>query len=158
MPARIPAFILLAALLAPLASAAEVEHTIYLHEYSGGLHILPETINANVGDTLKVTVVNQGQSPHNLLFCSDGASPLEKCDKPWGVSRMIPAGESAPLVVELDKPGTFDYYCPIAGHKSGGMTGTLVVQGEAAEKSVPGHGALAALLALVGAVLVLRRR
>lgn len=159
MPVRISALLLLAAaLLAPPAGAAEVEQVIYLHEYSGGLHILPETIAANVGDTLKITVANEGKSPHNLLFCGDGSSPLEKCDNPWGVSAMIPAGETAPMTVELTKAGTFDYYCPIAGHKGGGMGGTLTVLGAAEEKTVSGHGALAALLALSAAVLLFRRR
>lgn len=161
MPARTLALLLLsAALLAlvPTAGAEEVEHIVYLHEYSGGLHIVPETITAKVGDTLKVTVVNEGRSPHNLIFCGDGTSPLEKCNERWAFTANIPAGESAPLTVTLTKAGTFDYYCDIPGHKSGGMTGVLTVQGEPEKRSVPPPGLVAAALAAAAAALVLRRR
>lgn len=151
----IPLLALLAA--APTAAAAVQEHAIYLHEYSGGLHIVPEVIHAEVGDTLRVTVHNQGASPHNLRFCGDPAGPMESCRDVWAFTGMIPPNGTAPMTVDVKKAGTFDYYCYIAGHKGGGMAGQLIVEGGAEEKSAPA-APLAALLAALVAVAFLRRR
>jgi plastocyanin len=36
-------------------------------------------------------------------------------------------GGSKPLSLNL-KPGTYKFYCSVAGHREGGMEGTLTVQ------------------------------
>ncbi|HVM45718.1 MAG TPA: cupredoxin domain-containing protein [Candidatus Thermoplasmatota archaeon] len=155
---RNPIALLLAGLLAPaaLAQAPVNEHVVYLHE--NPLHILPEVINANVGDTLRITVHNPeapGKTPHNFLVCGDGKKPQESCDDRWGFTGMIQPGESAVVTVDVKKAGVFEYYCYIAGHKGGGMVGELVVAGDES-RSVPGIAPLAALAAL-GLVAIWRR-
>ena len=142
--------------LVPTALAAEYEHTVYLHEYSAGLHIVPEQINAKVGDTLKLTVVNQGASPHNFLVCGDGEDFDEACSDRWGFTGMIEPNATAPVTVEVKEAGRFDYYCYVPGHKGAGMAGTLVVSGGAQEKSSVPLGPIA-LAALGAAALALRR-
>lgn len=144
-------------LLAPSVGAVEQEHTVYLHEYSGGLHIVPEQIHANVGDVLKLTITNEGQSPHNFMLCGDGETPLEKCDDRWGFTGMIAANGSAAVTATVKTAGTFDYYCYIAGHKGAGMAGKLVVAGEEKNKT-PSIGAPALLAILGTAALVGTRR
>jgi uncharacterized cupredoxin-like copper-binding protein len=37
-------------------------------------------------------------------------------------------GQSAMLEFTPSKPGTYEFWCTVAGHKEAGMTGTLVVQ------------------------------
>ena len=46
------------------------------------------------------------------------------------LSRKLSAiAESATLKVELNKPGTYEFYCPIDGHKQQGMKGQIKVAG-----------------------------
>lgn len=162
-PMRIAPLALL--LLAPPAAAAGTyEHTVYLHE--NPLHALPETMNANVGDTLRLTIENpesgdpaKPKSAHNLLVCADAPSPSEQCVIVWARSGMIPPGASAPLTFVADKAGTFQYWCYIAGHKGGGMVGTLVVEAPAeAQKGLPFLGPAGLALALALALGLAGRR
>ena len=148
-----------ALVLIPAAGAAQQQHTVFLHEYSGGFHIVPEQIHAKVGDIVALTIENDGTSVHNFLVCGDGTSPLEKCDDRWGFTGMIEPNATARVTVTAKKAGTFDYYCYIPGHKGGGMKGQLVVQEASAAKNevpAPAIGALAGLL--VVAALIGRRR
>ena len=155
------AFCLAAALaLAGVASAqaaTQYEHTVFLHEYSGGLHIVPEQINAKVGDTLSLTVLNQGASPHNLRVCGDTPpKPSIDCGESWGQTPYnIAPNASAPLTVEVTKAGTFEYYCFVPGHKGAGMVGTLMVEGEE-KNGMPALG-VPIVLALVLALALARR-
>lgn len=140
MPMRPAALVALATLWAlPTVAAVDAEHTIYLHE--NPLHALPESINANVGDMLTLTIENpalEGKGPHNLLVCGDGKKFTEACDDKWGFTAMIQPGETAALVVEAKRAGTFEYYCYIPGHKGAGMVGTLIVDGgDAKAKGIP---------------------
>ena len=41
----------------------------------------------------------------------------------------ITPGKSAEIKVDLSKPGRYEWYCPIDGHKDQGMKGTIVVAG-----------------------------
>ncbi|HUR69202.1 MAG TPA: cupredoxin domain-containing protein [Candidatus Thermoplasmatota archaeon] len=157
--ARVPLLVALLLLvpLAPGATAIEREIGVTLHEYSGGFHIVPEQINAEVGDVLKLTIQNAGQSPHNFMVCGDGASPMETCDDVWGKTPMIAPNASAPLQVTVKKAGTFDYYCYVPGHKSGKMVGALVVGGADGGKKAPA-APIGAGLALMVLLALSRRR
>jgi plastocyanin len=68
----------------------------------------------------KVTVVldNPSSVPHAVEV--EGQGVEEETD-------TIGEGETAKVTVDL-KPGKYEYYCPVDGHKAGGMTGTLTVQ------------------------------
>lgn len=145
-------------LLAPAALAAETEHIVYLHE--NPLHALPEGINARVGDTLKITVENpeaEGKTVHNFMVCGDGMDFSEACEDRWGFTGIIQPGANALVTLVAKKAGTFDYYCYIAGHKSGGMIGQLVVQGDAEQSGIPG-APLATILVTLGALALIGRR
>lgn len=150
----------LALLLAtPLASAAEQQHTLYLHEKP--LHILPEFINANVGDTLVFTIENPeapDKGPHNFLVCGDGKKFTESCDDRWAFTGMIQPGESAQLTFEVKEAGLFEYYCYIPGHKGGGMTGELRVAGAEESKPVPTLAPIALLAVAALAAIAWRSR
>lgn len=158
-----PAFALalaLAALAPTTAIAAQTELTVYLHE--DPLHVLPELIAADVGDTLTLTVENpetDGKTVHNLLVCGDRKDFDEACADRWAFTPMIQPGTSATITFEAKQAGTFEYYCYIAGHKSGGMVGELQVKGTAEEKrGLPFLGLPILALALAIAIALVRRR
>ncbi len=62
-------------------------------------------------------VSNQGKLTHNLTIKGPGVS--EK-------TADLASGESAKLTVDL-KPGTYDFYCAIPGHKQAGMDQKVTV-------------------------------
>lgn len=152
---------LLAGLTLAGATTAQEERTIaiqaQLHETSQGLHMLPERIDARVGDTLTVEVVNQGATKHNLVFCADPAGS-STCNERMAFTRLLEQGQSQNLTFTVEEPGEFDYYCDLPGHKQGGMRGTLYVTGESQKKESPGPAPALAALAIAGIALLLRRR
>ena len=42
-------------------------------------------------------------------------------------SVALPPGETQTVVINA-KPGSYEYYCNVPGHKEAGMVGTLVVE------------------------------
>jgi plastocyanin len=83
----------------------------------GALKFDKSTLTAKAG---KATIVldNPSALPHAVEV--EGQGIEEETD-------TIGKGETAKVTVDL-KPGEYEYYCPVDGHKAGGMTGTLTVQ------------------------------
>lgn len=79
--------------------------------------ITPTDGTATAGKVV-LNVSNTGQVPHQLEVEGKGAE--EK-------TAVIDPGGSAKLAVKL-KPGKYEWYCPIPGHRQQGMEGTLTVQ------------------------------
>ncbi len=65
-----------------------------------------------------VELVNEGAIVHDVVIEEIGDEVVATAN----------GGETATGQVELE-PGTYTYYCSIAGHRSAGMEGTLTVQG-----------------------------
>jgi uncharacterized cupredoxin-like copper-binding protein len=76
---------------------------------------MPKAVPAG-GTTFKVS--NTGKEMHNFEIEGNG---IEK-----RVGKLNP-GETKTLLVEL-KPGTYEVYCPVPGHKSHGMSLDLTVR------------------------------
>ena len=81
----------------------------------GALKFDKTTLSAKAG---KVTVVmdNPSQTPHAVEVEGKG---VEKATKTL-------TGGTAKVTVDL-KPGKYEFYCPVDGHKAAGMKGTLTV-------------------------------
>jgi plastocyanin len=79
----------------------------------------PATLTVK-GGSLKITVRNAGTTVHALSIekGGPGGSDARTAD--------IQPGAQATLSVTL-KPGKYEVYCPIDGHKGLGMKGTIVV-------------------------------
>lgn len=77
---------------------------------------------------VSIKIVNDGRIAHSLAV--DGPNGEVELD-----GRVEP-GASATLEADLDKPGTYAWYCPLDGHRAKGMSGTITVGG-----SSPARGA-----------------
>jgi uncharacterized cupredoxin-like copper-binding protein len=80
----------------------------------------PSTTNVSKAGTVTFKIVNKGAVDHALEVEGNGVE--EK-------SSTIGAGESTTITVDLPKAGSYEFYCPVNGHKDKGMEGTLTVSG-----------------------------
>jgi plastocyanin len=86
---------------------------------SNGLAFDHKTLTAKAG-TVTITMGNpSGDSqPHAIAVEGNGVAKAGEVVQPGGTSK-----------VSLDlKPGTYTFYCPVAGHRQAGMEGTLTVR------------------------------
>ena len=99
---------------APVAPEAKVVAT--------DLKFTPATIQAKVGQPLKVVFENKGVIEHDITFptlkAKEPASALKSVAKP---------GQTTTLTVTPTAAGTYEYICTIPGHKEAGMKGTINV-------------------------------
>jgi plastocyanin len=80
----------------------------------GGLSFEPATLSAKAG---KVTIAyaNPSSVPHGVAIGDTKG-------------QVVTAGGVSTVTVTL-KPGAYEYYCPVPGHREAGMKGTLTVTG-----------------------------
>jgi uncharacterized cupredoxin-like copper-binding protein len=76
----------------------------------------PAALKAKAGE-VTFDLKNAGGAPHALEIEGKGVEEETK---------TINAGQSAQLKVNL-KPGKYEFYCPVDGHRQMGMEGTLTV-------------------------------
>jgi uncharacterized cupredoxin-like copper-binding protein len=81
----------------------------------------PSTVELAKAGEMTFTLVNDGQTTHALEI--EGQGIEEESDE-------IDGGATTELTVDL-KPGEYEFYCPVDGHREKGMEGTLVVGGAA---------------------------
>ena len=80
------------------------------------LYFDPAEVSIPAGTDVTFNFANQGALEHAF-----------KIDDPLVESAVIGGGATDSLVVNLPA-GTYEYYCPVPGHKEAGMVGTLTVQ------------------------------
>jgi uncharacterized cupredoxin-like copper-binding protein len=68
---------------------------------------------------LTINLANKGGTTHALEVEGKGVEVK---------TNQIQPGQSTKLTVKLTKPGKYEFYCPVDGHKQLGMKGTLTVQ------------------------------
>jgi uncharacterized cupredoxin-like copper-binding protein len=81
--------------------------------------ISPSQVVVVEGDSMNITVVNNGSAPHD--FSVPGL----------GIRIFVAPGETTTTGVSGQSVGTYDTLCTIPGHASLGMVGSFVVQSEA---------------------------
>jgi uncharacterized cupredoxin-like copper-binding protein len=82
----------------------------------------PPTIQAKVGQPLKIVLENKGVIEHDIVF------PTIQADKPAAsLKALAKPGQTATLEFTPTAKGTFEYICTIPGHKEAGMKGTITV-------------------------------
>jgi uncharacterized cupredoxin-like copper-binding protein len=78
----------------------------------------PSSVQVDQAGTVTFRVTNDGTIDHALEVEGQGMEEKTETIKP---------GESAELLVDLSKEGSYEIYCPIDGHRDSGMEGTLTV-------------------------------
>jgi plastocyanin len=96
----------------PEAPAATV--TVLEREY----RLAPAQIRVDRPATLEIGVRNRGRERHALAVVAPGGVKRTKTLAPRA---------STTLVVELDEPGRYRWYCPVDGHAGRGMRGSITV-------------------------------
>ena len=85
---------------------------------NGALAFNTKTLTAKAGKvTLDMTKPGSSGLPHAIAIEGNGVDKDGATVQPGGSSKVT---------VTL-KPGTYQFYCPIPGHKAAGMEGTLTV-------------------------------
>jgi nitrite reductase (NO-forming) len=113
------------------ASPAATGHTTTVAVAMTGMRFSPDTVKVPVGDTLKITLTNESDTVHDLVFESGVTSgSLDP-----GATTTIDVG-----VIGADLNG----WCSIAGHKLLGMVITVVAVGAAPTASPGGASGAAA--------------
>jgi plastocyanin len=82
----------------------------------GALKFDKKSLTAKAG-TVTIDFTNDANIPHAVAVEGNGV------DKD---GETVTGGKNS-LTVDL-KPGTYEFYCPVDGHKAAGMKGKLVVQ------------------------------
>jgi len=84
------------------------------------MKIDPKDVTVEKPGVVEFKIQNAGQIVHAL-----------EIEGPTGevATKQIPAGKSAALRANLNKPGKYKWYCPVGDHEARGMTGTITVRG-----------------------------
>ena len=98
----------------PGSAASPGSVTIHLSEYK----LVPNALSVSEG-TYTITAVNSGTISHALELTGNGVDVHTK-------DFAYPPGHSESLQVTL-KPGTYQFFCPIDGHRGLGMQASLEV-------------------------------
>ncbi len=86
------------------------------------LKFTPATIQAKVGQPIKVVFENKGVIEHDLAF------PALKTDKATTALKVAAKpGQTATLEFTPTAKGSYEYICTIPGHKEAGMKGVITV-------------------------------
>jgi uncharacterized cupredoxin-like copper-binding protein len=75
----------------------------------------PATLTLKAGEGTSIALKNAGSVEHDLSV-SDAKFKL-----------VVPGSNMGEKVLKIDKPGTYEFYCSVAGHKDAGMKGQLTV-------------------------------
>lgn len=99
----------------PTAPAAEAT-VIEIPAAVEGLAFEKTEVRAKAG-TITLRMPNPSVMPHNIAV-----------DEPEeAIGEVVNQGGVSEITVDFP-PGTYEYYCSVAGHRAGGMVGTLIVE------------------------------
>ncbi len=82
----------------------------------GSLAFDTKSLKAKAGN-VTVAMANPSSTPHAVAVEGNGV------DKD---GKVVSAGGTSEVTLKL-KPGTYEFYCPVQGHRAAGMEGKLVV-------------------------------
>jgi plastocyanin len=96
------------------ANSAVPEGARFIAVRAEGLVFTPTELTVRVGEPVAISLTSHN-ADHDLT--SDDLN----------LHVFAPAGSSAVGGFTAERPGTYEFYCSVAGHKQAGMVGTIVV-------------------------------
>ena len=127
----------LALALAACSSAAPASNTVQVVTLDATeFKFEPATIQVAAGRPVKVMFRNKGSVEHDWSIMKITVAGKQESGDTHGMSNMAadPAvhvaamnGQSGQLEFTPTEPGTYEFWCTVAGHKEAGMVGKLVV-------------------------------
>jgi|SRR5579859_144122 len=114
---------------------------------AAAMHYQPTSIEVTVGQPVELTFKNSDSVDHDFSVMEiplvtgsmqQSSSPMPGHDMS-GMAGMpgtpalhvaVPMGTTGKLQFTASKPGTYEFYCTVPGHKEAGMVGTLVVKAQ----------------------------
>ena len=88
----------------------------------------PSTVALSKPGTYAFKAENKGSAEHSLEIDGEGVKGEGGEAGEARLEQNIDSGESGVLTVTFQKPGTYEMYCPIIGHRLAGMKGSVVVE------------------------------
>ena len=127
-----------AALLAACSSGPEpLEVSLQAAEF----RFEPSSVEVMAGQQVTVTMQNMGTVEHDFVIQeipveqsaaeSESATPghtMDEMEVEPAVHMGAMAGMSDSVSFVPTKPGTYEFFCAVPGHKEAGMVGTLIVR------------------------------
>jgi plastocyanin len=111
-----------ASVQAPAQAAPVAQAATEVKVVATELKFNPATIQAKVGQPIKIVLENKGAIEHDIHF------PTLKADKPAArLTAHARSGQTATLEFTPTAKGRYEYICTIPGHKEAGMKGTIDV-------------------------------
>ncbi len=101
----------------PCASAQpmQADHAELMVE-AGDLWFGPDELTITSQGTTTITLIDVGAAVHNLSVDE------------LGLQVVAAPGQSSQVSIVDPKPGTYEFYCSVSGHRAAGMIGTLIVE------------------------------
>ena len=120
--------------------AKEITSSEYGFGTSSGHEASPgTTLTFTSGETVTVTMHNEGQMSHNFAIVSDKSSASSVV---WGAqvgssSNPVSPGSSGSVTFTVGSAGNYYYICQVDGHVGLGMWGNVVVNAGVPEFPIP---------------------
>lgn len=138
----VPALYLASVLLAACSAASTSQADPVLTVKASGLKYQPALVEVTAGQPVRLTFENEDAMEHDLsvveipltLMSADSDATSMPGHDMSGMADVpdlhVAAGMGQNASVEFtpSKPGTYEFYCTVPGHKEAGMVGTLVVK------------------------------
>src|SRR5215213_5659619 len=90
--------------------------------------LFPSTVTLSKPGTYAFKAENKGSTQHSLEIDGEG---VKSKGGEVGKAKLEPyldSGQSGVLTLTFQKPGTYEMYCPVIGHRLAGMKGSVVVK------------------------------
>ena len=133
----LPAFVLVFLLTACGGSSSlEKAITLELTDFAFG----PSSVTIPAGQPVKITLENKGLVEHDFVIekidasmesMQDNGSEMHHMEggaSEAAVHAAVQAGGTSTLEITVAKPGTYQFFCSVPGHKEAGMIGELIVK------------------------------
>jgi uncharacterized cupredoxin-like copper-binding protein len=125
-----------------MQSALVVDRTIQV-DMNDSMRFVPDLLQVNAGETLKLVVHNNGKLPHEMVLGSEAALKAHAIEMKQSAGHSdghahasgnellalsVKQGETKEWVIRFDQAQTLQMACLIPGHFEAGMKGQVIVQ------------------------------